>query len=120
MEQSPRKYVLILGVIVVVILATFLILSNVQAATYTVTCTAPTARTDGSPFNAGTELDHYNWFVDGSLDGTSTTCTYVVDKSDGDYMVTATTVDTASREGPQSPGKSISLTTAPPNPPVLK
>ena len=115
---STRLGKFLAALLVILIIA---LIGNVAtAATYQVTCDPPTSRVDGTPFDAATELDHYNWFIDGTLSGTSTACAFLLDRPDGSYMVTATTVDTANRESPESLGKSISLVTAAPNPPTLK
>lgn len=116
--KKNRGLTIVLTLIVLFIL---LALANqARAATYDLTCTPPQSRTDNTPFDPATELQEYRWYVDGAFVGTSTTCAYSLNTADGTYTVTATSVDTGGREGPQSPGKSVTLTTAPPNPPTLQ
>lgn len=91
--------------------------NDAQAADRTITCDPPTTRDDGTPFDAATEVANYEWWIDGTMDGTSTACSYVLTRPDGDYNVQAKTVDTGGRVSQASPGKQFTVTTANPNPP---
>lgn len=101
---------------IVLLLISLLAMQSVMAASYTVTCDPPTERTDGTPLSIS-EIDHYNWFVDGVLDGISTGCSYEVIRPGGLYSITASTTDTDGLSDGQSPPFLLTLQNAPPRPP---
>ncbi len=87
------------------------------AASYTVTCDPPTERTDGTPLTPA-EIAEYKFLVDGTLDGTSTACSYLVNRPAGTYEITAVTVDTGGLESPASPPFPLTLIQSPPMAPT--
>lgn len=94
----------------------FFVTGIANAASYTVTCDPPTSRSDGTSLSSS-EIQEYQFLVDGTLDGTSTTCSYTVTRPDGSYTITARTVDTGGRVSTDSGPFTLSLQTAPPSAP---
>ena len=94
--------------------------------------TAPTTRTDGTPFDAATELSTYRRYfvlpdggvesvdVDLEADGTFTAEVEASVISQGVYTTTFTSVDNEGREGPHSEEVQFKVLgpLAPPNPPT--
>jgi len=104
-------------VLTLIVLFFLLALAKEVSAARVINCTPPTERADGTPLTQA-EIANYEWWVNGTMDGTSTNCQYSLDKPDGTYNVQAKTVDTGGRVSVASPGKSFTLTTSLPNPPT--
>lgn len=98
--------------------------TSVYAGSSTTSCTDPVTREDGTPFSAATDLDHYEWWIDGVyMSGQDTTScspfTLIAPGPDGDKKVQAVTVDKQGRKSQLSPIKTKPFTTANPLPPVI-
>lgn len=92
------------------------------ASSVQISCTDPVTRADGSPFDAATELKEYQWYVNGAMVQTTTSCNQfwlIAPTPDGTKDIQAVTIDTADRPSQQSPVTQKDFTTASPLPPVI-
>jgi hypothetical protein len=102
-------------------------MTHAQAGSSTTSCTDPVQRADGSPFDAATALDHYNWYINDVKVFESLSCNpfALVDpnppagQSTYTAPVTATTVDKLGLESIKATTKIKTFTVAAPEPPVI-